>query len=85
MKFRMLRLGQLVSHNSAMYHQTSRQLSQTVVLDRAATNVCGVLRRGCYRLEDDGKLQKADLPVENPRGSPRAAVGARAKHGTSRI
>ncbi|CAE7414269.1 unnamed protein product [Symbiodinium microadriaticum] len=85
MKLRILRLGKLISHNAAMYHQTSRQLSQAIVLARASSHClwnAGQWKEWCSLLEDDGKLQKAELPVEKARSSERAAVRVRAKHGT---
>ena len=64
MKLRILRLGKLISHNAAMYHQTSRQLSQAIVLARASSYClwnAGQWKAWCSLLEDDGKLQKADF------------------------
>ena len=84
-KLGILRLGQLISHNAAMYHQTSRQLCQAIVLVRASNHSlrsAGQWEAWCSLLEADGKVQKALLAVERARSSERAAARVRAKQGT---
>ena len=79
LKLRILRLGKLVSHNAAMCHQTSRQLSQALVLARASSQTVWNQAQWeiwCNLLEGEGRVQKATLPVEQQRAAERAAVRA---------
>ena len=79
MKLRILRLAKLMSHNSAMYHSTSRQLPPAIVLARASSQVLWTQtewKLWCRALAVEGRIQKAELPIERSRMAERAAVSA---------
>ena len=72
MKLRILRLGKLVTHSAAMYHQTIRQVNQAVVLARASGHRLWSPAQWsdwCRELAQEGPTQKADLPFERSRKS----------------
>ncbi|CAE7205271.1 unnamed protein product [Symbiodinium sp. CCMP2592] len=78
MKLEILRLGKLLSHNRALYHTTSCQMTHAEVLARA-TRQClwteGEWAAWCSELEDgEGAKMKAHLPFHEARETQKSIV-----------
>ena len=75
MKLEVLRLGKLLSHNRALYHATTRQMTHTAPLWTAAS-----WDSWCEELQDAGTARtKADLPMERARLEQKKRVRRAAK------
>ena len=79
LKLRVLKLGKLMSHNSALYQHTSKQLPHSVVLARASRRALWseeAWQTWCKELRDDGAVSKASLPLSVKRQQEKLAVKA---------
>ena len=70
LKLNAMTLGKLISHNSAMYRHTARQMSSASVLARAVSKSLwqtASWRRWCRSLSSGGATRKAALPLQSQR------------------
>ena len=79
LKLKILQLSKQMTHNAALYHETTRQMAEAEVLARTSSREMwssGQWHAWCDELQDDARIKKTSLHLHPQREDKRAIVRA---------